>query len=345
MPRKRITFIVIPPNDGQVREYKFAARILWIGGLMAVALVAALGYYSVHFHTRVDQRALLSELRLENDQLVTGLDQSRRELADLEGLMAVLADDDQKLRYWHQMPPLTAEERLGGMGGFDTPDDLPEDYTRLPVRKRNMLEDMSARIYRMQREARLQQESFELLSRKFQESEEGLKLIPAISPVPKDYTWKSSPFGRRTDPFTGLPAFHSGIDFAGRQGTPIYATADGMVVYAYEDVRLGKVVVVAHDPAEVGEDGKVVRTQAGIYRTEYGHMEKILVKKGDWVRRGQQIGAMGSTGRSTGPHLHYAVRYQDKRRSRNKGYVDPETFLLDWPKDDRVTGWLSRADE
>lgn len=345
MPRKRITFIVIPPNDGQVQEYKFSSKLLWIGGLIAIALVASLSYYSIHFHTRVDQQAQLDELRLENDQLMTGLDQARRELAGLEGVMSVLADDDQKLRYWHQMPPLTVDERLGGMGGYDTPEDLPEDYTRLPVRKRHMLEDMSARIYRIQREARLQRDSFELLSTKFQESEDGLKLIPAISPVPKDYTWKSSPFGKRTDPFTGVPAFHSGIDFAGRQGTPIYATADGMVVYAYEAARLGNVVVIAHDQGAVGDGGQVVRTQAGIYRTEYGHMDKILVKKGDWVRRGQQLGTMGSTGRSTGPHLHYAVRYQDRKRSRNKGYVDPETFLLDWPKDDRVTGWLSRTEE
>lgn len=345
MPRKRITFIIIPPNDGQVQEYKFSSKLLWVGGLVAVAIVSALGYYSTQYHTRVDQQALLEELRVENDQLMTGLGQARRELADLGGLMAVLADDDQKLRYWHQMPPLTADERLGGMGGFDLPEDLPEDYTRLPARKRSMLEDMSARIYRMQREARLQQESFELLSSKFQESEDGLKLIPAISPVPKDYTWKSSPFGRRKDPFTGLPAFHSGIDIAGRQGTPVYATADGMVVYAYSDTRLGNVVVIAHDQFETGVDGQTRRLQAGIYRTEYGHMEKMLVKKGEWVRRGQHIGSMGNTGRSTGPHLHYAVRYQDRSRSRDRGYVDPETFLLDWPKDDRVTGWMSRADE
>ncbi|MFH1567179.1 MAG: M23 family metallopeptidase, partial [Gemmatimonadota bacterium] len=174
-------------------------------------------------------------------------------------------------------------------------------------------------------------------------SEDGLKLIPAISPVPKDYTWKSSPFGRRKDPFTGLPAFHSGIDFAGRQGTPVYATADGFVVYSYEDGRLGNVVVLTHDPAETGADGRMVRTKTGIYRTEYGHLQRVLVRNGDWVKRGQQVGNMGSTGRSTGPHLHYAVRYQDRGRGPNRGYVDPETFLLDWPKDDRVTGWLAKA--
>ncbi|MFH1566967.1 MAG: hypothetical protein ABIL09_03140, partial [Gemmatimonadota bacterium] len=216
MPRRRFTFIVIPPNDGQVQEYRVAARLLWSAGLAVATLAVALGFFAFQYHTRVDQRSALAELRLENTQLTAVLDQAHRELGELEGRMAVLAEDDAKLRYWHQMPPLTSEERLGGMGGVDLPEDLPEDYTRLPARKRSLLEDMSARIYRLQREARLQEESFELLTSRFQESEDGLKLIPAISPVPKDYTWKSSPFGRRKDPFTGLPAFHSGIDFAGR---------------------------------------------------------------------------------------------------------------------------------
>ena len=88
MPKKRITFIIIPPNDGQVQEYKFAPRILWIACLVAVTLVGCLGYYSYSYHTRVDQQALLTDLRQENAQLVTGLETARRELGDLEGSLA-----------------------------------------------------------------------------------------------------------------------------------------------------------------------------------------------------------------------------------------------------------------
>jgi len=345
MPRKRITFIVIPPNDGAVREYKFAPRLVWIASAASLLLIAALGYYSFHFHTTVDQTAILSELAQENTQLVNGLQLVRGEVDELERVMADLADDDQILRAWHELPPLSADERAAGTGGRELPgDDRPEDYTRLPERKRALLEDMNSSIYRLQREATLQKESFELLSALFQQSKEELKFIPAMSPVPKGTAWKSSHFGNRPDPFTGEPAFHSGLDFAGRKGSPIYVTADGVVVYAYEHNLLGNTIVIAHNRVRTDSDGNRT-TVPGVFRTEYGHLEKMLVKKGEWVRRGQQIGTMGNTGRSTGPHLHYAVRYQDWRRLRHRGYVDPEKFLLDWPRDDTVTGWMSRVDE
>ena len=346
MPRKRITFIVIPPNDGAVREYKFAPRLLWLATAASVVLMAALGYYSFHFHTTVDQTALLSELHQENAQLVIGLQHVRTEVADLEGAMASLAEDDQKLRAWHLLPPLSADVRIGGIGGRDLPDadDMPEDYTRLPERKRALLEDMSATIYRLQRESLLQEESFELLTRKFNENAEELRFMPAMSPVPRLDAWKSSPFGKRRDPFTGDPAFHSGIDFAGRKGSPVYATADGVVVYAYTHIHLGNIVVIAHDRDQIDSEGNRT-TVPGVYRTEYGHLEKMLVKKGEWVKRSQQIATLGNTGRSTGPHLHYAVRYQDRRRGGRRGYLDPEKFLLDWPKDETVSSSLGRTDE
>ena len=132
MPKKRITFMVIPPNDGAVREFKFAPRLLWLAGATSLVLMAALGYFGFHFHTTVDQTTLLSELSRENAQLVIGLQRVRGQVADLEGAMANLAEDDQKLRAWHELPPLSADERAGGIGGRQLPgDDMPEDYTHL----------------------------------------------------------------------------------------------------------------------------------------------------------------------------------------------------------------------
>ena len=89
----------------------------------------------------------------------------------------------------------------------------------------------------------------------------------------------------------------------------------------------------------MNEEGETF-TREGIYRTEYGHMEKFLVKKGQRVSRRDTIGTMGSTGRSTGPHLHYAVRFQDRRLGKYKGYEDPKQFLLDeTPGDAKVANW------
>ncbi len=124
----------------------------------------------------------------------------------------------------------------------------------------------------------------------------GAIAVPSDKPV-KAASLTSS-FGTRTDPFKGRRAMHGGIDLAGPVGTPIYATADGVVIRAgYNRGGYGNLVEIDHGNGIV---------------TRYAHMSKILTKKGDRIDRGQQIGAMGSTGRSTGSHLHYEVRIDGK---------------------------------
>jgi len=337
MPRKRLTFIVIPSNDGQVREYRLPRGVLWAVVLLAVTLVGTLGYYAQGYHVRADQSANLERLRAENQDLMRGLELARKEVDQLEETMVVLEADDERLRDYHMMESISGEERLGGIGGSE---ELPEDYTALPAHKRTLLNDVRMRIFRLQQGAKVQATSFEEIRQKYLESKGDLKHFPTISPVPRNKAWISSGFGYRTDPFTGRRAFHSGIDFAGRTGTPVVVTADGIITHAYEDRRLGNVIVVEHDIEEMNEDGQPY-IRKGLYQTEYGHLDKILVKKGQRVTRGQQIGAMGNTGRSTGPHLHYSVRYQDRRNGQYKGYDNPKKFLLDEiPRDERlVNNW------
>ncbi len=110
--------------------------------------------------------------------------------------------------------------------------------------------------------------------------------------------WISSSYGYRNDPFTGRRQFHSGIDFAGRMGSPILAAAGGVVVYAGKHGRYGLMVEIDH------KNG---------YHTRYGHASKILVKVGDVVKKGEEIAKMGSTGRSTGPHVHFEVIKNGKK--------------------------------
>jgi len=115
--------------------------------------------------------------------------------------------------------------------------------------------------------------------------------IPAMQPV--DHLSFTSNFGVRSDPFRGTAAMHAGVDIPGPVGTPIYATADGMVDRAERAGGYGNMVELDH--------GKGIQTR-------YGHLSKILVAAGTQVHRGQLIALMGSTGRSTGSHLHYEVR-------------------------------------
>lgn len=123
--------------------------------------------------------------------------------------------------------------------------------------------------------------------------------------VPVKNAEEHSPFGHRVDPFNGNIAFHSGLDLAGAAGAIIKCTADGTVTNAERDGAYGNMVEIDHG--------------FGI-KTRYGHLSEIKIRKGDKVSKGDIIGVQGSTGRSTGEHLHYEVRYKGKA-------IDPENFL------------------
>ena len=126
-----------------------------------------------------------------------------------------------------------------------------------------------------------------------------MSTLPMERPV-LGWHWVSSRYGYRKDPFTGRRAFHAGYDYAGRKGTPIVAGARGLVTYAGRLGRYGNTVKINH---------------GGGISTLYGHMHKIHVVPGQHVRQGEVIGTIGSTGRSTGPHLHYEVRVNNRPRA------------------------------
>lgn len=117
--------------------------------------------------------------------------------------------------------------------------------------------------------------------------------------------WVSSGFGRRADPLTGQPEYHTGLDIANHKGTPVHAPGDAIVTYAGYSKANGRSLILDH--------GQGITTQ-------YGHLSKILVKRGEQIKKNQQIAKIGSTGRSTNPHLHYEVRV-------NRIPIDPRKFL------------------
>lgn len=336
MPKKRITFILIPSNNGQVREYRFSAWVPWLGGIATFAFIVVSTYFTVGYHQLEDQQKVIDRLKSEKEQYLGLLELTELKVAELDEEMEELVDTDEKLRYWHEMVPLTQEERQLGVGGPE----VLVDLLAVPDLKRFSLEKLHVKIERLQREAKQQAESYNQIMRKWVASGDSLRHIPTVYPVPKSKVWESSQFDNRKDPFTGRTVFHTGIDFAGRKGTPIFATANGVVTHAYRDKYLGNVIVIEHDIEGVDDDG-ISYTKKGMYRTEYGHLSKMIVAKGDKVSRHETIGLMGNTGRSTGPHLHYAVRHQDRSRGRYRGYVDPSDFLLDGESQDRpAAGWL-----
>lgn len=140
-----------------------------------------------------------------------------------------------------------------------------------------------------------QEKSYDEINDMIKDKEKLLAAIPAIQPVSnKDLSRIASGFGYRIDPVYKVTKFHAGLDFTAPQGTPIYATADGVVKEAnYNEGGYGNHVVINHGYG---------------YETLYGHMYKIKARAGQRVKRGEVIGYVGSTGKSTGPHCHYEVR-------------------------------------
>jgi murein DD-endopeptidase MepM/ murein hydrolase activator NlpD len=199
----------------------------------------------------------------------------------------------------------TGEEAAtpGGQGGPEglEPPSLPGAALDLD---RAVLAGTRDGIRRLALRTTTQAMSFEELVEGLEGKRHRLASTPSIWPTEG---WVTSGYGYRISPFTGRRTFHGGIDIASDFGTPIVAPARGKVVFAGRKGPLGKTLVIDHG--------------FGL-RTSYGHVAEIHVEKGEAIERGQRIASVGSTGRSTGPHLHYAVEV--KRKS-----VNPHNYIFE----------------
>jgi murein DD-endopeptidase MepM/ murein hydrolase activator NlpD len=164
-------------------------------------------------------------------------------------------------------------------------------------------EQLQAGIADLARQIELKADRLSMLEAMLLQQTMHKSMLPDNSPVNVGYN--SSSFGWRVDPFSGRSAFHEGLDFTADIGTPIYAAAGGRVTVAEQTPDYGKIVKISHG--------------SGL-ETRYAHASELLVNAGEVVRKGQLIARVGSTGRSTGPHLHFEVR-------RDGAPLDPRKFL------------------
>ncbi|HET7669463.1 MAG TPA: M23 family metallopeptidase [Burkholderiales bacterium] len=164
--------------------------------------------------------------------------------------------------------------------------------TRLPSQNLS-LGDFSEKLLSLSRQVENRNDMLGVLEAQLFEQALKKKMLPTMMPVSAPFN--ASGFGRRVDPFTGDYAMHEGIDFLADKGSPIVAAAAGVVVFAGFHPQYGYMVDIDH-----GND----------LVTRYAHCSKLIIKEGDIVARGRKIGEVGSTGRSTGPHLHFEVRFR-----------------------------------
>jgi murein DD-endopeptidase MepM/ murein hydrolase activator NlpD len=185
--------------------------------------------------------------------------------------------------------PRNQAKQVIGIGGPE--DTRLQNLVKMGEKKQEEeIKEMHEELSRMTAAASNQETSLQLLIEHFEDKRSLYASTPSVWPL---RGWVTSSFGRRISPFSGIPAFHEGMDIAARVGTPVLAPADGVVVKAAFSPGYGNMVEIWHG--------------YGI-RTIYGHNSRLNVKEGQHVKRGDVISYTGDTGSSTGPHLHYEVR-------------------------------------
>ena len=167
-------------------------------------------------------------------------------------------------------------------GGPDEGSVLSSESTALP--------DFMSQLDELAQQLQDREEQLSVLESMIMNRNLQAEVLPAGRPITKG--WISSKYGIRSDPFTGKPEFHKGLDLAGKEGSDVVAVAAGVVTWAGKRYGYGNLVEINHGKG---------------YVTRYGHAKEVLIKVGDTVKKGQLIAKMGNTGRSTGPHVHFEV--------------------------------------
>jgi murein DD-endopeptidase MepM/ murein hydrolase activator NlpD len=298
--REKFSVLLIPQQKGRIREINISPHVLVLV-LVGVALVLSSSlFFSLTAASRVVDKFKLSRLEKKNELLQAKLDDMNSTISSLRGQMAELIQKEEQVRMVFGLPEVDAQIRELGVGGpmpdksADTDADLEQLYLA------------ETQLDKLLRQARFEKDNFEGIYSSLSERKRTLDRSPSIRP---STGYLSCGFGMRVDPFTGRRVLHRGVDLAADIGTPVYVTADGVVNKVRRDVGLGKLVEINHGYG---------------YKTVYAHLSRISVKRGQHLTRGQIIGAVGNTGYSTGPHLHYEVHYQGRARNPLKYFLGSE---------------------
>ncbi|MBI5969564.1 MAG: M23 family metallopeptidase [Deltaproteobacteria bacterium] len=307
MDNKFLTFFILSNDAANARQFKLKVKSLKIAGGIGAFFFLVLAFVVVDYSRIKYNTSELYSLRKETTAQKVEIQNFAGKIRDLETRLASLNIFDKKIRIIANLdgpknaPAQDQAMGLGGVGGGLSPDD--QGFATPKAKVNDLIERMKSDIKQLESRANRQESSFTELQGQLVNKASFLASTPSIWPV---RGWVTSTFGDRINPFTGFNQLHNGMDIANRMGTPIAATANGIVVQADRDPGLGKVIGISHG--------------YGI-KTVYGHLSEIHVRVGQKVKRGDKIGAMGSTGNSTGPHLHYQL-------SVNGVTVNPAKYLL-----------------
>jgi len=306
--RKSISFFILSNTGTRAKQFTLSSAAVKLLTLLIIAALTCTGYVIYDYQrlkvTVSDTKNLELALNNQTEEITSQrkqLQQFAGEINVLKAKLLALNEFENKIRIIANIEKTADQDALFGVGGA-----IPEDIDAsvpLTEKHNSLIREMHEKTVQIQSATEKQSNSFGALINYLEDQINLLASTPAIRPASG---WETSGFGYRKSPFTGLREFHKGLDIANRQGTPIIATADGIVSYTGYKGLLGKTLVIDHGHGMM---------------TRYGHAHEILVETGDVVKRGDKIATIGSTGRSTGPHLHYEVLLNGIR-------VNPDKYIL-----------------
>lgn len=333
MDRKKVTLFIVTNQSGKTRKIVLSAA--WLKAITFISAVVVLIFAAglVDYFGLLLQAMENKRLKAENAQLIKQFQVVESKVSALENSLERVKTFTTKLKL---ITNVDAEDRITKltMGPKPSSGQQIEEYE--PMEQRQDTETIAAqdqvfdtkkplndqtgelatedadkdyaslvvRIDKAVKETHLKEQSVIDLWESLSERQSLMNSTPNMKPAKG---WITSQFGYRISPFSGKTALHAGLDIAAAPGSPVYAPADGVVVFASYDESYGKLITVDY--------GYGVTTR-------FGHLSQIYVQVGQRVNKWDVIGAVGNTGRSTGPHLHYEVRI-------NGTAVDPINFILD----------------
>ena len=303
--RKKTSFFILNNAGSPAKQISIPTSFLRIS-ICACLIICGIVMYDYIKLKRIsslngDNGTKISSQQREIRNQRKQIQQFAEEITTLKQKLVDLNSFENKIRIIANIEKRNDHDALFGVGGS-----IPEDIVaQIPLSKKHnsLMREMHEQINQLDLAAANQNNGFESLFKYIKEQQNILASTPAIRPATG---WTTSRFGYRISPFTGRREFHKGFDIANRKGTPIIATANGTVTFASKKGAYGNTVVIDHGHGMV---------------TRYAHTQKILVKRNDKVKRGDTIALVGSTGRSTGPHVHYEVHL-------NGIPVNPEKYIL-----------------
>ena len=297
--KQKLSFIVLGGSGSKIRQFHLTGRQTIALVIATCVVTAALLYGAVDYVAMqskiIDKEVVERQLAVQSEEVLLQrrqIEKFAEEINSLKERMVLLDRFEQQIRLLANIDQPGDSDGLFGVGG-STPEDL-NPKMELNQAQNRLIKDMHHQVKQLADASEKKESTLTLLLDQLEEQKNVLAHTPAIRPAQGWIT------------FTGRREFHKGIDIANRHGTPIVATADGVVSFIGENGSFGQVVVIDHGYGMV---------------TRYAHIEKGLKKRGERVRRGDVIALMGNTGRTTGPHLHYEVRM-------NGVPVNPVKYIL-----------------